>query len=71
MFQINALTFDQSGQYLAVAGNDVQVVHVRTWSVVTTFENNSKNPITGVRFGDNAKFLVSSSNDLNVYASTQ
>uniref|UniRef100_A0A915CQF8 Pre-mRNA-processing factor 19 n=1 Tax=Ditylenchus dipsaci TaxID=166011 RepID=A0A915CQF8_9BILA len=59
---LNALCFDQSGQYLAVAGSDTQVIHVKTWSVVARFEENNM-PVTGVRFGENAKFVVSTSLD--------
>lgn len=68
-FQINALTFDQSGHYLAIASQDVQVLHVKTWSTIATFENpNEKHPPTGLRFGDNAKFLVSSGHDLKIFS---
>ncbi|KAH7695786.1 nuclear matrix protein SNEV, partial [Aphelenchoides avenae] len=59
---INRVAFDSSGAYLAIAGADINVVHVKTWSVVARFQEHSA-PVTGVCFGDDAKFIVSCSAD--------
>lgn len=67
-FEIKDLVFDYSGSYLACGGTDVRVYHVKQWDLLKTF-NDHTGLVTGVRFGVNAKTLVSSSLDksLKIY----
>ncbi|XP_053214468.1 pre-mRNA-processing factor 19-like [Panonychus citri] len=70
-YQVKDLYFDNSGTYLAVAGTDVRIYHTKQWDNLITFEDHT-GLATGVRFGDNAKFLVSTSLDrsLKIYSSS-
>jgi pre-mRNA-processing factor 19 len=63
------LSFDYSGSYLAVAGTDVRVYHAKQWDLLQTFTDHTA-LATGVRFGTNAKTIVSCSLDksLKIYA---
>jgi hypothetical protein len=45
---------------LAAAADVVQVFHVKSWKVVNKFEDISATP-TDIRFGELAKFMVTSS----------
>jgi len=65
---INDLTFDHSGVYLAIASNDVHVYQAKSWSKISQFSSH-KGPVTGVRFGEDAKSVVSASMDktLRIY----
>ncbi|KAI6183390.1 Pre-mRNA-processing factor 19 [Aphelenchoides bicaudatus] len=66
---ISAVRFDSSGAYLAAASDVVQVLQVKSWKVVNTFEEHTATP-TDIRFGDKAKFIVTSSMDksLRIYS---
>ncbi|KAI6232707.1 Pre-mRNA-processing factor 19 [Aphelenchoides fujianensis] len=66
---ISAVRFDQSGAYVAAASNVVQVLQVKSWNVVNTFEGHSA-PATAIRFGENANFIASTSMDrtLRIYS---
>ena len=59
------MLIDQSATYLAVAGSDVRVYRCKEWTDVATFVDHSA-AVTGVRFGPNATFLVTSSMDRTV-----
>jgi pre-mRNA-processing factor 19 len=61
-FQISAVRFDSSGAYIAAASDVVQVLQVKSWKVVNTFENHTATP-TDIHFGDLSKFIVTSSMD--------
>lgn len=54
--------FDYSGSYLACAGTDVRIYQSKQWDLLKTFSEHT-NLATGVRFGLNARTLVSSSLD--------
>ena len=61
-FQIKSLTFDKSGTYLAVAGTDIRVYLCKQWQELQNF-NEHGSVATGVRFGENARFVASCSMD--------
>jgi len=61
-YEIRDLVFDYSGSYLACAGTDVRVYQSKQWDLLKTF-NDHTNLATGVRFGPNARTLISSSLD--------
>jgi len=67
-YQVEDLTFDRSGTYLAVAGSDVRVYLCKQWSDLRTFNDHTANA-TGVRFTTDAANIVSVSMDrtLKVY----
>lgn len=69
---IRSVSFDHSGQYLAAAGSDVWVYHGKQFSLVKTFSDH-KDCVTGVRFGKDAQFLVTSSMDrsLKIFGTVQ
>lgn len=64
-YQINDLEFDNSGSYLGVAGTDVRVYLSKQWDRVVSF-NDHTGLATGVRFGENANTIISSSIDRTV-----
>ncbi|XP_062518319.1 pre-mRNA-processing factor 19-like [Corticium candelabrum] len=61
-YEVKSLTFDQSGTYLAVAGTDVRVFLCKQWTQLADFTEHS-GLATGVKFGQNAAFIASSSLD--------
>lgn len=61
-FEIKDLSFDMTGSYLACAGTGVRVYHSKQWDLVKTFDDHTA-MATGVRFGINAKTIVSCSLD--------
>nr|CAD2184215.1 unnamed protein product [Meloidogyne enterolobii] len=62
---VNALTFDQSGAYLAIGGANVQIFQVKSWNKIYQFDGHTQG-VTGINFGENAKFVASSSLDKTV-----
>jgi len=60
--EIKSLSFDKSGNYLAVAGSNIQVYVVKQWDLLRTITDHS-GLVTSVKFGKNANFLASSSLD--------
>uniref|UniRef100_A0A7N6A8N7 Pre-mRNA-processing factor 19 n=1 Tax=Anabas testudineus TaxID=64144 RepID=A0A7N6A8N7_ANATE len=61
-YEVKSLVFDQSGTYLAVGGSDIRVYICKQWSEVLNFTDHS-GLVTGVAFGENAKFLTSAGMD--------
>ncbi|XP_065890470.1 pre-mRNA-processing factor 19-like [Dysidea avara] len=57
-YEVNTITFDQSGTYLAVGGSDVRVYLCKQWTLLKTLTDHS-GVVTGVKFGQNASFLAS------------
>jgi len=57
------LDFDPSGTYLAAAGDDLRVfAATKEWELVKSWKENNEQ-LTGVKFGNNANFLATSSLD--------
>lgn len=57
-YTVKDLSFDGSGSYLAVAGNDVRIYVSKQWDNIKTFGDHTASA-TGVRFGLNAQFVAS------------
>ncbi|CAH8484172.1 unnamed protein product [Heterobilharzia americana] len=64
-YEINDVEFDQSGSYLAIAGTDVRVYLCKQWDQLISFNAHTA-PATGVRFGENATTVISTSRDRSV-----
>lgn len=69
-YEIKDLSFDSSGSYLAVAGSDVRIYVTKQWDTLKTFTDHTS-LATGVRFGSNSQFILSSGLDrtLKIYGS--
>jgi len=65
MKNIADMDFDLSGTYLAVAGDDLRVFQTKDWDVVKNWGDHTEQ-VTGVRFGNDAGFLVTTSKDRNL-----
>jgi len=62
MKNIAEMDFDQSGSYLAVAGDDLRVFTTKDWDLVKNWTDHT-DQVTGVRFGSDAGFLATTSKD--------
>lgn len=62
---VNALTFDQAGAYLGVAGTNIQVFQVKSWNKIAQFDE-FQQMVTGVCFGEDANFIAGASLDKTV-----
>lgn len=69
-YKVKDVFFDQTGNYLAVAGTDVRIYLNKQWDIVKVFTDHTA-LATGVRFGDLASFICSVSLDrsLKFYSS--
>jgi len=67
-YEVKDLSFDNSGSYLAVAGTDVRVLLCKQWNELLVMRDHTATA-TGVRFGDNARYIASTSMDrtLKIY----
>jgi len=67
-YEVRDLCFDSSGTYLAVAGTDVRVYLCKQWNELLTMKDHTATA-TGIRFGDNGRFIASTSMDrtLKIY----
>lgn len=63
--EIKALSFDKSGNYLAVAGTNIQIYVVKQWDLLRTLADHT-GIVTSIKFGKNASFLASASMDRNL-----
>lgn len=61
-YEVKSLCFDHSGTYLGVAGTDVRVYLCKQWQELAVFNDHTA-LATGLRFGNNANYIVSSSMD--------
>jgi len=59
---VNAVEWDYSGTYLAVAADDIRIFTGKALSHIATFSKHSKT-VTDVKWGSSAKFLASTSMD--------
>ncbi|RWS07303.1 pre-mRNA-processing factor 19-like protein [Dinothrombium tinctorium] len=68
-YQVKDLYFDRSGTYLAVAGTDVRIYISKQWENLKTFADHTA-LATGVRFGENARYIASTGMDrtLKIYS---
>jgi len=68
-YEVRDLSFDSSGSYLAVAGSDVRVYLCKQWDSLKVLSEHTA-MATGVRFGENANYIASTSMDrtLKIYA---
>lgn len=62
------MTFDYSGYYLAIAGNDIRIYQTKQWENLRTFIDHTAS-VTDVKFGRNASFIASTGLDraLKIY----
>jgi len=61
-FNVNAIEWDYSGTYLAVAGADLRVYVGKTVTQITSYTKHTQS-VTDVKFGKDAQYLVSTSLD--------
>lgn len=64
-YGVNAIDWDYSGTYLAVAGADVRVYIGKTVTQVAQYTKHTQ-PVTDVKFGKDAQFLASTSLDRHI-----
>lgn len=65
---VNSTVFDFSGQYLAIAADNIKIYSTKTWNEIKVISDHSA-AVTDVAWGADAKWLASSSLDrhLNIY----
>lgn len=68
-YVVKDLCYDQTGNYLAVAGKDVRIYISKHWDNIKTFVDHTAQ-VTGVRFAENASYICSTSLDrsLKIYS---
>jgi len=66
MKNVADLDFDQSGTYLAAAGDDLRVfATTKEWELIKSWRDHSDS-VTGVKFAANASFIATTSSDRNL-----
>ncbi|XP_057295665.1 pre-mRNA-processing factor 19-like [Hydractinia symbiolongicarpus] len=63
--EIKSLCFDKSGNYLAVAGSNIQLYVVKQWELLKKLTDHT-GLVTSVKFGKSASFIASASLDRNI-----
>eukprot|EP00055_Hartaetosiga_balthica_P008165 m.29409 g.29409 ORF g.29409 m.29409 type:complete len:489 (+) comp6151_c0_seq1:74-1540(+) len=61
----NALSFDNTGRFLAVGGGDLRLYDTESWEMVKTFSDHSA-PINALQWSDDTTTLLSAGNDGNI-----
>ncbi|XP_065831181.1 pre-mRNA-processing factor 19-like [Oscarella lobularis] len=64
-YVVKAVTFDQSGTYLGIAGSDIRVYISKQWDQLVQLTDHGQ-LATGMKFGRNAAFIASASLDRTV-----
>jgi len=62
MSTISNISFDRSGAYLGVVGENVRVYQTKGWGLVNTWKDH-KAPVTDIRFGNQCSFFATVSKD--------
>lgn len=67
-YPINKVTFDHSGYYFAVAGNDIRIYQTKQWEDLGVFADHTS-AVTDLKFGQNATYFASTGLDraLKIY----
>jgi len=67
-YNVNQITFDQSGYYMAIAGNDIRIYQTKQWQNLRLFTDHTAS-VTDVKFGRNAAYIASTGLDraLKIY----
>lgn len=61
-YPINQISFDNSGYYMAVAGNDLRIYQTKQWENLAVFNDHTA-AVTDVKFGQNASYIASTGLD--------
>jgi len=64
-FKVGSVAFDNSGQIFAIGGTSLLLYDAKNYENFANFKS-AKDIITGVRFGNNSKFIASASMDRNL-----
>lgn len=63
--EIRNVKFDYSGNYLGIAGTNINLYHVKTWSLFAQFNEHS-DIVTDFNFSKNCSYFGSTSMDRNL-----
>lgn len=67
-YNVNEISFDSSGYYMAIAGDDLRIYETKKWENLRVFTDHTAN-VTDVKFGQNASYIASTGLDraLKIY----